>query len=222
MVRRRTSILGVLIQRSVGKKLGFRFGPALAGCLAGLRCATRRVGPEAVYQAAYFRLYVVPRVTISCSRVDPEGLFSGRQNRSNGLGWPSSLGVPWRCRCRSSSLASHAHPPQPSSGAVSGRGELPDSSNSKSGTHCIRSKLLQYTQPRVLTLYSLWTVTVLDTQHARDVTGYGPDPPDAKWPGGALVALNFVLNVEEGSEPSVPDGDSNSSAGLCECGSDAP
>eukprot|EP00035_Acanthoeca_spectabilis_P002527 m.88098 g.88098 ORF g.88098 m.88098 type:complete len:98 (+) comp11616_c0_seq2:175-468(+) len=59
-------------------------------------------------------------------------------------------------------------------------------------------------------------------EHARDVTGYGPDPPDAKWPGGALVALNFVLNVEEGSEPSVPDGDSNSSAGLCECGSDAP
>lgn len=41
----------------------------------------------------------------------------------------------------------------------------------------------------------------------RDLVGYGPTPPDARWPGDARLAVNFVLNVEEGSEPSVPDGD---------------
>ena len=38
----------------------------------------------------------------------------------------------------------------------------------------------------------------------RDLIGYGANPPDPKWPGGARLALNFVLNYEEGSEPSVP------------------
>lgn len=37
-----------------------------------------------------------------------------------------------------------------------------------------------------------------------------------------MLAVNFVVNVEEGSEPSVGDGDASSSASLCECGSDAP
>jgi peptidoglycan/xylan/chitin deacetylase (PgdA/CDA1 family) len=41
----------------------------------------------------------------------------------------------------------------------------------------------------------------------RDFVGYGANPPDPLWPGGARLAVNFVLNVEEGSEPSVPDGD---------------
>lgn len=41
----------------------------------------------------------------------------------------------------------------------------------------------------------------------RDFVGYGPTPPDPKWPGGARLALNFVINVEEGSEPSVQDGE---------------
>ncbi|HUN68156.1 MAG TPA: polysaccharide deacetylase family protein [Burkholderiales bacterium] len=41
----------------------------------------------------------------------------------------------------------------------------------------------------------------------RDLIGYGPNPPDPKWPGGARLALNFALNVEEGSEPSVQDGE---------------
>ena len=34
--------------------------------------------------------------------------------------------------------------------------------------------------------------------------------------------MNLVINVEEGSEPSIPDGDPSSSGSLCECGSDAP
>jgi allantoinase len=41
----------------------------------------------------------------------------------------------------------------------------------------------------------------------RDFVGYGGLPPSANWPGGARLALNFVLNIEEGSEPSVLDGD---------------
>src|SRR4051794_277722 len=39
---------------------------------------------------------------------------------------------------------------------------------------------------------------------ARDVVGYGRNPPPAPWPGGARLALCFVVNYEEGSEYSVP------------------
>ena len=52
----------------------------------------------------------------------------------------------------------------------------------------------------------------------RDLIGYGAHPPDPKWPGGARLAVNFVLNYEEGSEPSVPDGDPASEWGLTENG----
>ena len=41
----------------------------------------------------------------------------------------------------------------------------------------------------------------------RDLIGYGESPPDPKWPDGARIAVNFVLNYEEGSEPSVQDGE---------------
>ena len=41
----------------------------------------------------------------------------------------------------------------------------------------------------------------------RDLIGYGATPPDPQWPNGARLALNFVINVEEGSEPSVQDGE---------------
>jgi allantoinase len=50
----------------------------------------------------------------------------------------------------------------------------------------------------------------------RDFTGYGATPPDPKWPNGARLALNFVLNYEEGSEYSIGDGDGLSDAGLVE------
>lgn len=50
----------------------------------------------------------------------------------------------------------------------------------------------------------------------RDFIGYGATPPDPSWPKNARLALNFVINYEEGSEPSVPDGDSQSEAGLTE------
>src|ERR1700742_3482615 len=48
----------------------------------------------------------------------------------------------------------------------------------------------------------------------RDLIGYGANPPDPKWPGGARLAVNFVLNYEEGSEPSVQDGEGFSETGL--------
>jgi putative urate catabolism protein len=50
----------------------------------------------------------------------------------------------------------------------------------------------------------------------RDLVGYGEQPPHAAWPGGARVAVQFVINYEEGSEYSIPDGDGCTEAGLAE------
>ncbi|MBM86010.1 MAG: chitin deacetylase, partial [Rhodospirillaceae bacterium] len=50
----------------------------------------------------------------------------------------------------------------------------------------------------------------------RDLIGYGANPPDPKWPGGARLALNFVINYEEGSEYSIQNGDGFSEASLTE------
>lgn len=52
----------------------------------------------------------------------------------------------------------------------------------------------------------------------RDFTGYANSPPHPQWPGNARLALNFCVNFEEGGEPSVPDGDDASEAGLTEGG----
>ncbi|SEA33143.1 polysaccharide deacetylase family protein [Rubrimonas cliftonensis] len=41
----------------------------------------------------------------------------------------------------------------------------------------------------------------------RDFLGYGDAPPDPRWPGGARLAVSVVVNVEEGAELSVGDGD---------------
>jgi putative urate catabolism protein len=48
------------------------------------------------------------------------------------------------------------------------------------------------------------------------MVGYGPRPPKPKWPGGARVALNFVLNYEEGGENAILHGDTASEAFLSE------
>lgn len=48
----------------------------------------------------------------------------------------------------------------------------------------------------------------------RDLAGYGANLPDARWPGGAKVAVQFVINYEEGSENSVLNGDRGSEAFL--------
>ncbi len=49
------------------------------------------------------------------------------------------------------------------------------------------------------------TTHVLSSQ--RDFLGYGQSPPDVRWPGGADLAVSFVLNVEEGAEFSLSAGD---------------
>src|SRR3984893_12543547 len=53
-------------------------------------------------------------------------------------------------------------------------------------------------------------------QPKRDLVGYGATPPDPKWPNGARVAVNFVMNYEEGSEPSMQDGEGYTETGLTE------
>ena len=50
----------------------------------------------------------------------------------------------------------------------------------------------------------------------RDLQGYGRNPPHPRWPDDARIALNFVFNVEEGSEQSVGDGDSEHEVHLTE------
>ncbi len=52
--------------------------------------------------------------------------------------------------------------------------------------------------------------------YPRDMIGYGAHPPDPKWPGGARLALQFVLNYEEGGENSILHGDPASEAFLSE------
>ncbi len=56
----------------------------------------------------------------------------------------------------------------------------------------------------------------MSDMHERDFVGYGRQPPDPKWPGGARIAVNFVINYEEGSEYSIPEGDGFSEAALTE------
>ena len=51
-------------------------------------------------------------------------------------------------------------------------------------------------------------------RYPRNMIGYGPDAPDPEWPGGARVAVQFVLNYEEGGENCVLHGDAASEAFL--------
>ena len=61
-----------------------------------------------------------------------------------------------------------------------------------------------------------------DAVYPRDLHGYGANPPQANWPGGARVALQFVINYEEGSENCILHGDKASEAFLSEMiGADA-
>src|SRR5881396_2244164 len=55
-----------------------------------------------------------------------------------------------------------------------------------------------------------------DPPYPRDLVGYGRTPPDPKWPGGARLALQIVLNYEEGGERSILHGDEEAEAFLGE------
>jgi putative urate catabolism protein len=54
------------------------------------------------------------------------------------------------------------------------------------------------------------------SEYPRDMVGYGRDAPDPEWPGGARLALQFVINYEEGGERSILHGDESSEAFLSE------
>jgi putative urate catabolism protein len=55
-----------------------------------------------------------------------------------------------------------------------------------------------------------------DRSYPRDMVGYGRAIPDPQWPGGAFVAVQFVLNYEEGGENNILHGDAASEAFLSE------
>jgi putative urate catabolism protein len=56
----------------------------------------------------------------------------------------------------------------------------------------------------------------MTTSYPRDLIGYGRNPPDPRWPGGARIAVQFVLNYEEGGENCILHGDAASEAFLSE------
>lgn len=58
--------------------------------------------------------------------------------------------------------------------------------------------------------------TITTPPYPRDLIGYGRRPPHAQWPNGARIALQFVLNYEEGGENSVLHGDAGSEQFLSE------
>ncbi|HSE92039.1 MAG TPA: allantoinase PuuE [Methylomirabilota bacterium] len=62
----------------------------------------------------------------------------------------------------------------------------------------------------------------MTSPYPRDLVGYGKHPPDPGWPGGARLALQIVLNYEEGGERAILHGDEESEAFLQEVPSMAP
>jgi putative urate catabolism protein len=52
--------------------------------------------------------------------------------------------------------------------------------------------------------------------YPRDMVGYGRHPPDPQWPGGAVLALQIVVNYEEGGENSILHGDAGTESFLTE------
>ena len=59
-------------------------------------------------------------------------------------------------------------------------------------------------------------MTGADAGYPRDLAGYGRWPPHPRWPGDARIALQFVLNYEEGAENCVLNGDASSETFLSE------
>ena len=60
------------------------------------------------------------------------------------------------------------------------------------------------------------------SKYSRDMTGYGPNQPDAAWPNDARIAVQIVLNYEEGGENNILHGDPASEAFLSEIVGAAP
>lgn len=56
---------------------------------------------------------------------------------------------------------------------------------------------------------------------SRDFIGYADAPPQANWPGGARIAVNFCINYEEGGERSILEGDGQSETRISDVAVDA-
>ena len=56
------------------------------------------------------------------------------------------------------------------------------------------------------------------SDYPRDMVGFGSEPPHADWPGGARIAISFVINHEEGAESCILNGDAQSERYLCDLG----
>jgi allantoinase len=56
----------------------------------------------------------------------------------------------------------------------------------------------------------------MSDDYPRDLVGYGANPPDPRWPGGARLALQIVVNYEEGGEASILHGDTHAETYLQE------
>ncbi len=61
-------------------------------------------------------------------------------------------------------------------------------------------------------------MTASNENYPRDMVGYGANPPDPKWPGGARVALTIAVNYEAGGEMSILHGDETSEGMLTDTG----
>jgi chitin deacetylase len=59
-------------------------------------------------------------------------------------------------------------------------------------------------------------MTAAGPDYPRDLRGYGRTPPDPRWPGGARICVQFVINYEEGGESNILHGDAGSEAFLSE------
>src|SRR5579872_1676119 len=64
--------------------------------------------------------------------------------------------------------------------------------------------------------FSLPRGPAMTTPYPRDLIGYGANPPEAQWPGGARIAVQFVINYEEGGENAIFHGDPAAEAFLTE------
>ena len=63
---------------------------------------------------------------------------------------------------------------------------------------------------------------LMSTIYPRDLVGYGRNPPHPHWPGEARIAVQFVVNYEEGGENCILHGDAASEAFLSEIVGAAP
>src|SRR5439155_1721890 len=89
-------------------------------------------------------------------------------------------------------------------------------SASPRSTRCFASKAGGPCPARAWTPPWRTTLPWAPMSYPRDLIGYGAEAPDPKWPGGARLALQLVMNYEEGGERSILHGDDVAEAFLQE------